>query len=103
MEFNLFILNGMVININYFQVHSIREAAATNLTRLVVTYGAEWAMQHIIPQVLFYLHDKLIICLLTFVAYIFFTVCIHCFDVKYFFSFSSRCWIKLETHITCIG
>ncbi|KMZ64988.1 hypothetical protein ZOSMA_33G00170 [Zostera marina] len=34
------------------KVHSIREAAATNLTRLVVTYGAEWAMQHIIPQVL---------------------------------------------------
>ncbi|KAJ1385294.1 HEAT, type 2 [Sesbania bispinosa] len=34
------------------QVHSIREAAANNLKRLAEEFGPEWAMQHIIPQIL---------------------------------------------------
>ncbi|KAJ1436236.1 HEAT, type 2 [Sesbania bispinosa] len=34
------------------KVHSIREAAANNLKRLAEEFGPEWAMQHIIPQVL---------------------------------------------------
>mgnify|MGYP007132927016 CR=1 FL=1 len=35
------------------QVFSIREAAANNLKRLAEEFGPEWAMQHIVPQVLF--------------------------------------------------
>ena len=34
------------------QVFSIREAAANNLKRLAEEFGPEWAMQHIVPQVL---------------------------------------------------
>ncbi|XP_025808952.1 serine/threonine-protein phosphatase 2A 65 kDa regulatory subunit A beta isoform-like isoform X3 [Panicum hallii] len=34
------------------QVFSIRDAAANNLKRLAEEFGPEWAMQHIIPQVL---------------------------------------------------
>ncbi|CAL9214827.1 unnamed protein product [Arabidopsis halleri] len=34
------------------KVHSIREAAANNLKRLAEEFGPEWAMQHIVPQVL---------------------------------------------------
>jgi len=34
------------------QVYSIREAAANNLKRLAEEFGPEWALQHIIPQVL---------------------------------------------------
>ncbi|KAM0821336.1 hypothetical protein ACQ4PT_072307 [Festuca glaucescens] len=34
------------------KVFSIREAAANNLKRLAEEFGPEWAMQHIIPQVL---------------------------------------------------
>ena len=33
-------------------VHAIREAAALNLRRLAEAFGAEWAAQHIVPQVL---------------------------------------------------
>ncbi|KAH0678131.1 hypothetical protein KY284_019216 [Solanum tuberosum] len=33
-------------------VYSIRDAAANNLKRLAEEFGPEWAMQHIIPQVL---------------------------------------------------
>jgi len=34
------------------KVYSIRDAAANNLKRLAEEFGPEWAMQHIIPQVL---------------------------------------------------
>jgi len=34
------------------KVHSIRDAAANNLKRLAEEFGPEWAMQHIVPQVL---------------------------------------------------
>jgi serine/threonine-protein phosphatase 2A regulatory subunit A len=34
------------------QVYSIREAAANNLKRLAEEFGPEWALQHIIPQVM---------------------------------------------------
>ncbi|CAN7079600.1 unnamed protein product [Brassica oleracea var. botrytis] len=34
------------------KVHSIREAAANNVKRLAEEFGPEWAMQHIVPQVL---------------------------------------------------
>ncbi|KVH97580.1 Armadillo-like helical [Cynara cardunculus var. scolymus] len=34
------------------KVYSIREAAANNLKRLAEEFGADWAMQHIVPQVL---------------------------------------------------
>lgn len=34
------------------QVYSIRDAAANNLKRLAEEFGPEWAMQHIVPQVL---------------------------------------------------
>ncbi|CAI0552474.1 unnamed protein product [Linum tenue] len=34
------------------QVYSIRDAAANNLKRLAEEFGPDWAMQHIIPQVL---------------------------------------------------
>ncbi|KAF3515131.1 hypothetical protein F2Q69_00007997 [Brassica cretica] len=34
------------------KVYSIREAAANNLKRLAEEFGSEWAMQHIVPQVL---------------------------------------------------
>jgi len=33
-------------------VYSIREAAANNLKRLAEEFGPEWALLHIIPQVL---------------------------------------------------
>lgn len=36
-----------------FQVYSIRDAAANNLKRLAEEFGPEWAMQHIVPQVLY--------------------------------------------------
>lgn len=36
----------------YFQVYSIRDAAANNVKRLAEEFGPDWAMQHIIPQVL---------------------------------------------------
>ena len=35
------------------QVYSIRDAAANNLKRLAEEFGPEWALQHIIPQVVF--------------------------------------------------
>ncbi|KAF9593164.1 hypothetical protein IFM89_020460 [Coptis chinensis] len=34
------------------KVYSIRDAAANNLKRLAEEFGPEWAMQHIVPQVL---------------------------------------------------
>lgn len=34
------------------QVYSIRDAAANNLKRLAEEFGPEWALQHIIPQVI---------------------------------------------------
>ncbi|KAL0281819.1 UNVERIFIED_CONTAM: protein phosphatase PP2A regulatory subunit A, partial [Sesamum radiatum] len=33
-------------------VYSIRDAAANNLKRLAEEFGPDWAMQHIVPQVL---------------------------------------------------
>jgi hypothetical protein len=43
-----------------FQVFSIRDAAANNLKRLAEEFGPEWAMQHIIPQVIYLLSQHLI-------------------------------------------
>jgi serine/threonine-protein phosphatase 2A regulatory subunit A len=34
------------------QVYSIREAATKNLQRLAQEFGADWAKDHIVPQVL---------------------------------------------------
>ncbi|KAL0751136.1 hypothetical protein Bca101_033139 [Brassica carinata] len=34
------------------QVYSIREAAANNLKRFAEEFGPEWAMQHLVPEVL---------------------------------------------------
>lgn len=36
------------------QVYSIRDAAANNLKRLAEEFGPDWALQHIIPQVIFF-------------------------------------------------
>ncbi|GJN12897.1 hypothetical protein PR202_ga31220 [Eleusine coracana subsp. coracana] len=36
----------------HWRVFSIRDAAANNLKRLAEEFGPEWAMQHIIPQIL---------------------------------------------------
>ena len=41
-----------------WQVYSIRDAAANNVKRLEEEFGPEWAMQHIIPQVLAWLPTK---------------------------------------------
>lgn len=43
------------------QVNSIRDAAANNVKRLAEEFGPEWAMQHIIPQVLILL--LLLVCM----------------------------------------
>ncbi|KAK6127711.1 hypothetical protein DH2020_038551 [Rehmannia glutinosa] len=40
------------------QVYSIREAAANNVKRLAEEFGPEWAMHHIIPQVLEMINDS---------------------------------------------
>ncbi|OEL21536.1 Serine/threonine-protein phosphatase 2A 65 kDa regulatory subunit A beta isoform, partial [Dichanthelium oligosanthes] len=42
------------------KVFSIRDAAANNLKRLAEEFGPEWAMQHIIPQVIYLLSEHLI-------------------------------------------
>uniref|UniRef100_M4FFW8 Condensin complex subunit 1 C-terminal domain-containing protein n=1 Tax=Brassica campestris TaxID=3711 RepID=M4FFW8_BRACM len=48
-------------------VYSIREAAANNLKRFAEEFGPEWAMQHLVPQVLdmvtnpHYLHRMMVL------------------------------------------
>ncbi|KAG5390038.1 hypothetical protein IGI04_031579 [Brassica rapa subsp. trilocularis] len=48
-------------------VYSIREAAANNLKRFAEEFGSEWAMQHLVPQVLdmvtnpHYLHRMMVL------------------------------------------
>ncbi|WZY86658.1 hypothetical protein YC2023_033042 [Brassica napus] len=48
-------------------VYSIREAAANNLRRFAEEFGPEWAMQHLVPQVLdmvtnpHYLHRMMVL------------------------------------------
>uniref|UniRef100_A0A0D3EDY0 Condensin complex subunit 1 C-terminal domain-containing protein n=1 Tax=Brassica oleracea var. oleracea TaxID=109376 RepID=A0A0D3EDY0_BRAOL len=37
---------------NAAEVYSIREAAANNLKRFAEEFGPEWAMQHLVPEVL---------------------------------------------------
>ncbi|MQK22460.1 hypothetical protein EI013_29255, partial [Escherichia coli] len=39
------------------KVYSIRDAAANNVKRLAEEFGPDWAMQHIIPQVLDMIND----------------------------------------------
>lgn len=45
------IIHQLTTKHGYFQVFSIRDAAANNLKRLAEEFGPEWAMQHIVPQV----------------------------------------------------
>lgn len=51
--YRLFLVVNFNCNGSFFQVYSIRDAAANNLKRLAEEFGPEWAMQHIVPQVCF--------------------------------------------------
>ncbi|KAJ0903650.1 putative armadillo-like helical protein [Helianthus annuus] len=49
----LVIISLVAYNLSYIlQVYSIRDAAENNLKRLSEEFGPDWAMQHIVPQVL---------------------------------------------------
>ncbi|CAF2206105.1 unnamed protein product [Brassica rapa] len=59
--------HSTVWKVLFGKVYSIREAAANNLKRFAEEFGPEWAMQHLVPQVLdmvtnpHYLHRMMVL------------------------------------------
>ncbi|CAN7008364.1 unnamed protein product [Brassica rapa subsp. trilocularis] len=60
-------VHNTVWKVLFGKVYSIREAAANNLRRFAEEFGPEWAMQHLVPQVLdmvtnpHYLHRMMVL------------------------------------------
>ncbi|CAN7033171.1 unnamed protein product [Brassica rapa subsp. trilocularis] len=60
-------VHSTVWKVLFGKVYSIREAAANNLKRFAEEFGSEWAMQHLVPQVLdmvtnpHYLHRMMVL------------------------------------------
>ncbi|WZZ07258.1 hypothetical protein YC2023_093179 [Brassica napus] len=63
----LVLINHPLVILDIDVVYSIREAAANNLKRFAEEFGPEWAMQHLVPQVLdmvtnpHYLHRMMVL------------------------------------------
>ncbi|CAN6847227.1 unnamed protein product [Brassica oleracea] len=61
-------VRSTVWKVLFGKVYSIREAAANNLKHFAEEFGPEWAMQHLVPQVLLdmvtnphYLHRMMVL------------------------------------------